>query len=78
MRFASANEQMIKELRGKFVRLSVNKYASNVVETLLKFSELDDVEVIVEEITKSHDFFNVLQDPFGNYVAQTSLKCTQV
>jgi len=78
MKFASANEQMVKELRGQFVRLSVNKYASNVVENLLTFSKLDDVEVIVEEIISSHDFLNVLQDPFGNYVAQTSLKCTQV
>ncbi|XP_039687373.1 pumilio homolog 12 [Medicago truncatula] len=75
--FASANEQMVKELRGQFVRLSVNKYASNVVENLLTFSKLDDVEVIVEEIISSHDFLNVLQDPFGNYVAQRSLKCTQ-
>lgn len=78
MKFASANEQMVKELRGQFVRLSVNKYASNVVENLLTFSKLDDVEVIVEEIINSHDFLNVLQDPFGNYVAQRSLKCTQV
>lgn len=78
MKFASANEQMVKELRGRFVRLSVNKYASNVVEYLLSFSNQDAVKVIAEEIMRSPNFLNVLQDPYGNYVAQRALRCTKV
>jgi hypothetical protein len=66
---------MIKELCGKFVRLSMNKYASNVVEDLLRVSNQNDV---VEEIMRSHNFLNVLQDSFGNYVVQRALQYTQV
>ncbi|GAU15025.1 hypothetical protein TSUD_48200 [Trifolium subterraneum] len=75
--FPSANERMIKELCGKFVRLSMNKYASNVVEDLLRVSNQNDIQVIVEEIMRSHNFLNVLQDSFGNYVVQRALQYTQ-
>jgi hypothetical protein len=78
MKFPSAHERMIKELRGKFVRLSVNMYASNVVEDLLRVSNQNDVRVIVEEIMRSRNFLDVLQDRFGNYVAQRALQYTQV
>lgn len=78
MKFPLAKEWMMEELRNRFDRLSVNKYASNVVEALLRFSNKKVVEVIVEEIMRSHNFLNVLQNPFGNYVAQRALKCTQV
>ncbi|KAK2446484.1 hypothetical protein P8452_23944 [Trifolium repens] len=77
MKFPSAHERMIKELRGKFVRLSVNMYASNVVEDLLRVSNQNDVRVIVEELMTSRNFLDVLQDRFGNYVAQRALQYTQ-
>ena len=69
---------MIAELCGKFVRLSMNKHASNVVEDLMRCSNQDDVNAIVEELIRSTDFLNVIQDPYGNYVAQRALKCTKV
>lgn len=78
MKIPLANGQMIQELRSKFDRLSVNKYASNVVEYLLSFSNQDAVKVIAEEIMRSPNFLNVLQDPYGNYVAQRALRCTKV
>jgi hypothetical protein len=78
MESSATREMMIKQLRGKFVRLSMSKHGSNVVEDLLRFSNQNDVAVIVEEIMKSCDFLNVVQDPFGNYVAQRALKCTKV
>ncbi|CAJ2630464.1 unnamed protein product [Trifolium pratense] len=77
LKFPSANERIIKELGGKFVRLSMNKYASNVVEDLLRVSNQNDVQVIVEEIMRSHNFLNVLQDSFGNYVVQRALQYIQ-
>ncbi|WJX14924.1 hypothetical protein P8452_05123 [Trifolium repens] len=77
LKFPTANERMIKELCGNFVRLSMNKYASNVVEDLLRVSNQNDVKVIVEEIMRSHNFLNVLQDSFGNYVVQRALQYTQ-
>ena len=78
MKTPLAKELMIQELQSKFDRLSVNKYASNVVEYLLKFSNQDAVKVIVEEIMRSRNFLNVLQDPFGNYVVQRALRCAKV
>jgi len=78
MKIPLANEQMVQELRSRFDRLSVNKYASNVVEYLLSFSNQDAVKVIAEEIMRSRNFLNVLQDPYGNYVAQRTLRCTKV
>jgi hypothetical protein len=78
MEIPFANKLMIAGLRGNFVRLSMNKYSSNVVEDLLRYSNQSDVDVIVEEIIKSHHILNVLQDPYGNFVAQRALEYTQV
>ncbi|GAU39273.1 hypothetical protein TSUD_72120 [Trifolium subterraneum] len=72
-----ANKVIIEELRGNFVRLSMNKFSSNVVEDLLRYSNQSDVEVVVEEIIKSLNILNVLQDPYGNFVAQRALEYTQ-
>ncbi|RHN71521.1 putative pumilio domain-containing protein [Medicago truncatula] len=69
MKFPLAKEWMIEEFQNKFDRLSMNKYASNVMEYLLRFSNKSAVKVIVEEIMRSRNFLKVLQDPFGNYVA---------
>ncbi|XP_073226566.1 pumilio homolog 12-like isoform X2 [Cicer arietinum] len=57
--------------------LSMDKHASNVVEDLLRYSEENDVAVIVEEIMTSRDFLTVVRDPFGNYVAQRALEFTK-
>ncbi|XP_073222917.1 pumilio homolog 11-like [Cicer arietinum] len=77
MMWPRANQMIIEVLRGKFVRLSLNKHASNVVEDLLRYCEYNDAAVIVEEIMRSRDFLTVLKDPFGNYVAQRALQCTK-
>ncbi|KAK2385457.1 pumilio [Trifolium repens] len=77
MEIPFANKLMIAELRGNFVRLSMNKYSSNVVEDLLRYSNKIDVDVIVEEIIKSPHILNILQDPYGNFVAQRALEYTQ-
>ncbi|XP_058773260.1 pumilio homolog 12-like [Vicia villosa] len=77
MEFPFVNERMIAQLYGKFARLSMNKHASNVVEDLMRCSNQDDVDAIVEELIRSNNFLNVIQDPYGNYVAQRALKCTQ-
>lgn len=79
MELSPTNKRMINQLRGKYVTLSVDKHASNVVEHLLLFSEPNDAAIIVQEImANSSDFLNVLQNPYGNYVAQTALECAKV
>jgi hypothetical protein len=78
MEIPFANKLMIAGLRGNFVRLSMNKYSSNVVEDLLRYSNQSDVDIIVEEIIKSPHILNVLQDPYWNFAAQRALEYTQV
>ncbi|CAI8604855.1 unnamed protein product [Vicia faba] len=57
--------------------LLVEDCYGNVVEDLMKCSNQDDVNAIVEELIRSTDFLNVIQEPYGNYVAQRALKCTK-
>ncbi|CAJ1977366.1 unnamed protein product [Sphenostylis stenocarpa] len=71
------NALLILELRYKYVRLSTNKYASNVVENLLQFSRTVDAAMIAHEIMQSPDFLRVVQHQYGNYVVQRALQYTQ-
>ncbi|XP_019428117.1 PREDICTED: pumilio homolog 12-like [Lupinus angustifolius] len=74
MEIVKVNGMIISELGGKYVQLSRNKHASNVVQNLLKYSEERDSMTIILELMNSTEFFSVLQDPYGNYVAQTALE----
>ncbi|KAL6492529.1 hypothetical protein OROGR_033330 [Orobanche gracilis] len=64
---------IMTQLSGNYVSLSMNKYGSNVVEQCLKQSEGDEALPIIEELIHSPNFLRVLQDPYGNYVAQSAL-----
>ncbi|KAK6916366.1 LOW QUALITY PROTEIN: Pumilio RNA-binding repeat [Dillenia turbinata] len=68
---------LIQNLQGYFVSLSMNKYGSNVVEKCLNELSKDQSKGIIIEIMTSRDFLTVLQDPFGNFVAQTALLRSQ-
>ncbi|RDX79299.1 Pumilio-like 12, partial [Mucuna pruriens] len=71
------NGMLISVLRNKYIELSKNKYASNVVEGLLEFSETEYAAVIVRELMNCSEFLNLLQHPYGNYVCQRALQCTK-
>ncbi|KAK7390959.1 hypothetical protein VNO78_19198 [Psophocarpus tetragonolobus] len=60
-----------------YIRLSMNKYASNVVEHLFQFSEMNCAAVIARELMGSTEFLNVVQHPYGNYVVQRALQYTE-
>ncbi|KAK4476992.1 hypothetical protein RD792_016193, partial [Penstemon davidsonii] len=68
-----ATEHILSQLAGSYVSLSTNKYGSNVVEKCLKESEGDEPVQIINELVNSPNFLAVLQDPYGNYVAQSAL-----
>ncbi|XP_061354588.1 pumilio homolog 12-like [Gastrolobium bilobum] len=74
MKIPQVNAAIISQLVGKYVQLSMNKHASNVVEDLLEFSEESDAAIIVHEIMYNRNFLGILQHPYGNYVAQKALK----
>ncbi|KAL0334925.1 UNVERIFIED_CONTAM: putative pumilio8, chloroplastic [Sesamum radiatum] len=64
---------IIAQLTGSYVSLSMNKYGSNVVEKCLREADGDQFLHIITEISNSPNFLRVLQDPYGNYVAQSAL-----
>ncbi|XP_061373892.1 pumilio homolog 12-like [Gastrolobium bilobum] len=72
MKMPTVNASIISGLRGKYVQLSMNKFGSHVVEDLLQFSG-EDAAIIIREIIDSREFLNVLQHPYGNFVAQKAL-----
>ncbi|GAB4852758.1 hypothetical protein Ancab_016967 [Ancistrocladus abbreviatus] len=78
LRIDQVTRLVISQLKGCFVRFSVNKYASNVVQKCLNASDDGQVNLIVSEITSnSSNFGTILQDPFGNYVAQSALDASK-
>lgn len=78
LKIAHVTSDILKQLRGSFVSLSMNKYGSNVVEKCLKESENEQGMQIVEEIISSPNFLMLLQDQYGNYVAQSALAICKV
>ncbi|ESW15078.1 hypothetical protein PHAVU_007G042200 [Phaseolus vulgaris] len=71
------NAMLVSQLRYKYVGLSTNKYASNVVEDLLHYSGTENTAIIVEEIMKSPNFLQLVQHQYGNYVVQRALQFTE-
>ncbi|KAM5549514.1 pumilio [Rosa sericea] len=64
---------ILGQLQGYFVNLSMNKHGSNVVEKTLKEAGEEHANMIINEMINSPEFLNVLQNPYGNYVAQSAL-----
>ncbi|XP_022899284.1 pumilio homolog 12-like [Olea europaea var. sylvestris] len=73
LKIPQVTEKTLEQLAGAYASLSMNKYGSNVVEKCLKESEEHQALKIVNEIIRSPNFLMVLQDPYGNYVAQSAL-----
>lgn len=69
---------ILAQLSGNFVALSLNKHGSHVVEKCMKNSGGDQVIEIINEIINSPKFLTVLQDPYGNFVAQSAIKFSKV
>ena len=79
MRKREVNRKIAERLRGKFVSMSMNKYGSNVVQKLVKYSGLREVaETVLTEILSSSDLLQVSQDFCGNFVVQALIKVIQV
>ncbi|CAI0472096.1 unnamed protein product, partial [Linum tenue] len=74
LRMEAVNGRIVNRLIGNHVGLSMSKYGSNVVEKCLRICGDKEKAVIINEIMNSPQFLDFLQDPYGNYVAQTALK----
>ena len=61
------------KMEGKYMRLSKQKFSSNVVEKCLKQSSAHWRTIIIRELTAQPAVAELLRDRYGNYVLQTGL-----
>ncbi|CAK9187082.1 unnamed protein product [Ilex paraguariensis] len=73
MKIPHVTADILSQLKGNYFSLSLSKYGSNVVEKGLKESGEDQAMKIIDEIVSHPNFLTVLQDQYGNYVAQSAL-----
>ena len=78
MRVPHVTSNIIVQLGGSYVTLSMNKYGSNVVEKCLEDAGEEHSARIITEILHDPDLLKVLQDPYGNYVVQSALNASKV
>lgn len=69
---------VLRQLEGSFVHLSIQKFSSNVVERCLKDSNQEELTWIIGELLGSPNPLMLLQDAYGNYVIQTALAVAKV
>jgi len=61
------------KMEGKYMRLSKQKFSSNVVERCLKQSSTHWRTIIIRELIAQPAVSELLRDRYGNYVLQTAL-----
>ena len=72
------NVKVIRQFLGHIPALSMNKFASNVIEKCLKIAPDDIRTPVIEEIGDRTKLPLLLQDQYANYVVQTALHtCNQ-
>ena len=59
--------------KGHFFKLSLEKYASNVIERCIEKDE-EILNDYIDEIIKSNAIHEVMKSNYGNYVIQKVLK----
>ena len=64
---------IINLYKGHFFKLSLEKYASNVIERCIEKDE-EILNEYIDEIVNSNCIFDVMKSNFGNYVIQKALK----
>lgn len=77
MKMQKVTKDLLRRFQGRFVSLSCNKYASNVVEKLLQSGEEVSAAIIIE-LLRSPNASMLLVDPFGNFVIQNALSAAKV
>ncbi|KAK4791556.1 hypothetical protein SAY86_031969 [Trapa natans] len=73
-----ATNEILDQLEGNFADLSMQKYSSNVVEKCLEYAGVERRTSIIRELIGDPRLDQIMQDPFGNYVIQAVLNCSEV
>eukprot|EP00756_Hemistasia_phaeocysticola_P060441 Hpha_TRINITY_DN4035_c0_g1::TRINITY_DN4035_c0_g1_i1::g.63735::m.63735 len=66
--------RVVQVMVGNLLRLSTNKFASNVVERALSITPPDVFKLLVKELVEDTVLPCLLCDQYGNYVVQTALQ----
>jgi hypothetical protein len=64
---------IINLFKGQFFKLSLEKYASNVIERCIEKDE-EILNQYIEEIINSNYIYDVMKSNYGNYVIQKAIK----
>ncbi|XP_072971378.1 putative pumilio homolog 7, chloroplastic isoform X1 [Typha angustifolia] len=73
----SALAVLASQFEGKYIKLSMQKFSSNVVEKCLKVFTEHDKATIILELLSMPQFEQLLQDPYANYVIQSALQISK-
>ena len=66
------NNKIYNYIEDKIVKLSMQKFSSNVIETFIMNNQ-NLKDKIIAKIIESNSIINLLSDKFGNYIIQKSL-----
>ena len=61
---------IIQQIKGNIVNLSMGKFSSNVIEKCFKYATVEERQEILEEIYAQNGLIEMMQDQFANYVVQ--------
>jgi len=66
------NNRIFSYIQDKIIKLSIQKYSSNVIETFL-ITIPSYKDKIINKLIESNNIINLLSDKFGNYIIQKAL-----
>ena len=69
-------KEIINLYKDNFINLSLEKYASNVIERFIEKDE-EILNIFINEIIKSNRISEIMKSNFGNYVIQKVLKLSK-
>ncbi|GBG29249.1 Pumilio domain-containing protein C6G9.14 [Hondaea fermentalgiana] len=70
---ADEGDRIVHQLKSRLVELSTQKFSSNVVEKCLQHASPVLLEPLIEELCQREVTRELLNDSYGNYVAQRAL-----
>ena len=71
------NNRIFNYIKDKIIKLSVQKFSSNVIETFL-ISIPNYKDKIIGKLIESNAIINLLSDKYGNYIVQKSLSYANI
>jgi hypothetical protein len=75
--FPGLASRLARRFLGHIPILSTQKFSSNVVEKCLNVTDVQTRASIIQELVEYDNLLYLLQDPYANYVIQTSLNVSE-